>query len=236
VCSVYINCVGLGCVALRWVGSQLQCRTNENNMESLFLFQRHLVVLTLLFCGTGSRDEKTHNASGRHWNILMLIADDMRPEIGAFYDPIRPYSMFSRIKTPSLNSLAAKSLVLRRAYVQQAICAPSRVSFLTSRRPDTTLVYTIEDTYWRNIAGNLTTIPQFFKQNGYRSIGIGKVFHHGSGSDQVYCTCTCGDQVYTVRVRARLCCVKVAHKPVVSVNLLMMCLYILPAVVLEDTL
>jgi len=118
-------------------------------------------------------------------NVLMLIADDMRPEIGAFYDPIRPYSMYSRILTPSLNALAARSLVLRRAYVQQAICAPSRLSFLTSRRPDTTLIYTIEDTYWRNVAGNLTTIPQFFKQNGYRSIGIGKVFHHGPGSDHV---------------------------------------------------
>jgi iduronate 2-sulfatase len=118
-------------------------------------------------------------------NVLVLIADDLRPEIGAFYDPRRPYSMYSRILTPSLNALAAKSLVLRRAYVQQAICAPSRLSFLTSRRPDTTLIYTIEDIYWRNVAGNLTTLPQFFKLNGYRSIGIGKVFHHGPGSDQV---------------------------------------------------
>lgn len=131
-------------------------------------------------------------------NVLVLIADDMRPEIGAFYDPRRPYSMYPRILTPSLNALAAKSLVLRRAYVQQAICAPSRLSFLTSRRPDTTLIYTIEDVYWRTVAGNLTTLPQFFKQNGYRSIGIGKVFHHGSGSDQV---CLMSDMVSEARDR-----------------------------------
>ena len=146
-----------------------------NNVSRMF-------CLLLVFSFVSSLKVQSNR---RPRNVLMLIADDMRPEIGAFYDPRRPYSMYSRIFTPSLNALAARSLVLRRAYVQQAICAPSRLSFLTSRRPDTTLIYTIEDTYWRNVAGNLTTIPQFFKQNGYQSIGIGKIFHHGPGSDHV---------------------------------------------------
>jgi iduronate 2-sulfatase len=127
-------------------------------------------------------------------NVLLIMADDMRPEIGAFYDPLRPYSMNPRMHTPSLNALAAGSLVLRRAYVQQAICAPSRVSLLTSRRPDTTRVYTITKEYWRHLAGDLVTLPQFFKERGYSSIGIGKIFHHGPGSNQV--------SVSTVRYRS----------------------------------
>lgn len=116
-------------------------------------------------------------------NVLMIIIDDLRPEMGAYYDIRRPNSVFSRIRTPSMNALASRSLLLKNAYVQQAICAPSRVSLLTSRRPDTTHIYTIEDTYWRHVAGDFITIPQFFKHHGYRSIGIGKIFHHGSGSN-----------------------------------------------------
>jgi iduronate 2-sulfatase len=87
--------------------------------------------------------------------------------------------------TPNLDSLASKSLLLKRAFVQQALCSPSRTSLLTGRRPDTTHVYDLS-TYFRKAAGNFTTIPQFFKNNGYLSIGMGKIFHPGmaaSGDD-----------------------------------------------------
>jgi iduronate 2-sulfatase len=87
--------------------------------------------------------------------------------------------------TPNLDSLASRSLVLERAYVQQALCGPSRASLLTGRRPDTTHVYQC-GRYFREKGGNFTTIPQYFKMNGYRSIGMGKVFHSkgkNSGGD-----------------------------------------------------
>ena len=61
---------------------------------------------------------------------------------------------------------------------QQALCAPSRNSFLTSRRPDTLHLYDFYS-YWRTSAGNFTTLPQYFKQNGYYTKSIGKVFHPG---------------------------------------------------------
>lgn len=147
----------------------------------------HLGILSLLICYLGpdvsaSGSKRSTTGSGRP-NVLMIIVDDLRPELGAYYDISRPKSMFSRIRTPSINSLASRSLLLKNAFVQQAICAPSRVSLLTSRRPDTTQVHTIEDRYWRNVSGELVTIPQFFKASGYRSVGIGKVFHHGPGSN-----------------------------------------------------
>ena len=62
--------------------------------------------------------------------------------------------------------------------LQQAVCGPSRTSFLTSRRPDTTRLYDF-GSYWRVHAGNYSTLPQIFKENGYFSYGIGKVFHPG---------------------------------------------------------
>lgn len=58
------------------------------------------------------------------------------------------------------------------------MCAPSRVSFLTGRRPDTTRLYDF-GSYWRKAAGNYTTLPQYFKEQGYFSAGVGKVFHMG---------------------------------------------------------
>jgi iduronate 2-sulfatase len=68
-------------------------------------------------------------------------------------------------------------LVLKRAYVQQPLCAPSRASILTGRRPDTTRVHGFHENF-RQRGGNFTTIPQFFKNKGYNTIGLGKIFHY----------------------------------------------------------
>ena len=117
-------------------------------------------------------------------NVLFIVADDMRPEFSFFGDEFLN-TVHPPIHAPNLEKLANKSVVLQRAYVQFALCSPSRSSFLTGRRPDTTHVYNLH-TYFRNVGGNFTTIPEYFKQNGYRTIGMGKIFHPGelaSGND-----------------------------------------------------
>lgn len=116
-------------------------------------------------------------------NVLFLAVDDLRPELNVYgYD---------FIKSPNIDKLAGKSLLFERAYCQLAVCSPSRASLLTGRRPDTIHVWQIKkDEYWRTTvpnATNATTIPQYFKENGYISIGMGKIFHPGpaSGYDDV---------------------------------------------------
>ena len=84
--------------------------------------------------------------------------------------------------TPNLDALADESLLFLNAFVQQALCSPSRTSLLTGRRPDTTRI-TVIGPYWRDMGGNFTTIPQFFKEHGYRTLGGGKIFHGGSASN-----------------------------------------------------
>ena len=87
--------------------------------------------------------------------------------------------------TPNLDSFADKSILFERSYVQQSLCSPSRTSFLTSRRPDTTRILDL-NSYFRTYGGNFTTIPQFFREKGYTSIDVGKIFHPGpdaSGRD-----------------------------------------------------
>eukprot|EP00730_Choanoeca_flexa_P007360 TRINITY_DN12321_c0_g4_i1.p2 TRINITY_DN12321_c0_g4~~TRINITY_DN12321_c0_g4_i1.p2 ORF type:complete len:260 (+),score=33.09 TRINITY_DN12321_c0_g4_i1:2-781(+) len=70
-------------------------------------------------------------------NVLFIAVDDFRPNIGAYN--------FSLVHTPNLDHLAATGLRFDQAYVQYAYCAPSRNSFMSGRRPDTTQVGIEED-------------------------------------------------------------------------------------------
>ena len=60
-------------------------------------------------------------ASAQKLNVLFLASDDMRPEIGAYMGKDFPTPIHPEIKTPNLDKLAARSLLLKRAYVQQVI-------------------------------------------------------------------------------------------------------------------
>lgn len=107
-------------------------------------------------------------------NVLLFVLDDFRPAIGAFGD--------TKAITPNIDSLAKHGFMFTNVFAQQSLCAPSRNSFLTGRRPDTTKLYDFYS-YWRQSAGNFTTIPQYFKQHGYLTQSIGKIFHPGISSN-----------------------------------------------------
>ena len=101
--------------------------------------------------------------------MLFLVSDDLRPELGVYG---------GKAITPNVDKLAKSpgAVVMERSYVQQAICCPTRSSFLTGRRPDTTKVWDLH-THFRASGGAFTTLPQYFLQNGWYSMGMGKVFH-----------------------------------------------------------
>lgn len=103
-------------------------------------------------------------------NVLFFAVDDLRPELGCYGA--------SHIKSPNLDRLAKQGMVFDRAYVQQAVCSPSRTSLLTGARPDTTKVWDLV-THFRKAMPNVVTLPQLFKQNGYFVQGMGKLFHGG---------------------------------------------------------
>ncbi|XP_064933559.1 iduronate 2-sulfatase isoform X2 [Columba livia] len=107
-------------------------------------------------------------------NVLLIVVDDLRPVLGCYGDKL--------VKSPNIDQLASQSIVFSHAFAQQAVCAPSRVSFLTGRRPDTTRLYDFYS-YWRVHAGNYSTMPQYFKENGYVTLSVGKVFHPGVSSN-----------------------------------------------------
>ncbi|XP_029369006.1 iduronate 2-sulfatase [Echeneis naucrates] len=125
-----------------------------------------VLVLSTLAVAAVARKERR--------NVLFIMADDLRTSLGCYGDSV--------VKSPNIDQLASKSQVFLNAYVQQAVCAPSRTSMLTSRRPDTTRLYDF-NSYWRVHSGNYTTLPQYFKSKGYFTTSVGKVFHPGIASN-----------------------------------------------------
>lgn len=103
----------------------------------------------------------------RRPNVLFIVADDLRANYG---DPIA--------HIPNLKRLAQRAVTFNRAYVQYPVCNPSRVSFLTGLRPETTGILG-NNTYFRTKLPDLVTLPQLFKQNGYFTASLGKIFHRG---------------------------------------------------------
>ena len=109
-------------------------------------------------------------------NVLFIIVDDLKPILGCYGDPF--------VKTPNIDRFAKEGVIFTNTYCQQAVCGPSRASFLTGMRPDYTGVWDLE-TEMRNINPEILSMPQFFKQNGYITAGIGKVFDSRSVDENI---------------------------------------------------
>lgn len=111
-----------------------------------------------------------HAADNSRPNVLLIIADDLRPELGCYG--------VAAAKTPNVDRLAARGVRFERAYCQYPVCNPSRTSFLTGLRPDVTGVLGNQQ-HFRKTIPDAVTLPQLFKQNGYVTIGLGKIYHRG---------------------------------------------------------
>ncbi|WP_395740522.1 sulfatase [Prosthecobacter sp.] len=103
-------------------------------------------------------------------NVLFIASDDMRPQLGCYGD--------TTVKSPNIDALAKRGMVFQRSYVQQALCSPSRISMLSGRYPATTGIFEIGRTL-RTTLPDITTLPQHFKNNGYHTRSLGKIYHEG---------------------------------------------------------
>ncbi len=116
--------------------------------------------------GAGGPAEKAAD-SGR-FNVLFIVVDDLRPELGCYGNKL--------VKSPNLDRLASSSMIFTRAYCQQALCAPSRASVLTGYRPESSGIDN-NRVKVRDVMPDVLTLPQHFKNHGYHTISIGKVYH-----------------------------------------------------------
>lgn len=102
-------------------------------------------------------------------NVLFIVCDDLNTHIS-------PWG-YEHIETPALERLAAESVRFRRAFCQYPVCGPSRASFLSGLYPESTGILNNSADIREERPGTIT-MPQFFKENGYWTASVGKVFHN----------------------------------------------------------
>jgi iduronate 2-sulfatase len=104
-------------------------------------------------------------------NVLFIIADDLRPELGTFGA--------THIKSPNIDKLASGSAVFERAYCNIPVCGASRASLLSGIRPGRFRFYEFND-FLNNHYPGAKSMPRIFKENGYTTISNGKIFHNSN--------------------------------------------------------
>lgn len=107
-------------------------------------------------------------------NVLMIVVDDLNVALGCYGDP--------KAHTPNIDRLAARGTRFDCAHVQYPLCGPSRVSFLTGRRPEVTGVYDL-NVPARVALPDAVQLPEFFKGQGYHTVGAGKIAHNSRTND-----------------------------------------------------
>lgn len=106
-------------------------------------------------------------------NVLFIAVDDLRNELNCYGS--------SHIHSPNFDRLASEGTIFNNAYCMQAVCAPSRNSMMTGLRPDAIGIYDLY-TFFRKKIPHVITLPQHFKEHGYHSEGMGKIYHTGHGN------------------------------------------------------
>ncbi len=136
-------------------------------------------VLTIIVLTTAPATP-TLAQDGDHPDVLFIAIDDLNDWVG-------PLDGHPQTKTPNMDRLAAQGMVFSNAYVPAMLCNPSRAAIMTGIAPSSSGVYG-NTTDWRvtkRLQG-ISTIPHYFMDNGYRSVGAGKMFHSSTYNPWAY--------------------------------------------------
>ena len=113
---------------------------------------------------------------GQQPNILLIISDDLNTRIGPYLD-IEEH-------TPNLDRLAQEGVKFSKAYCQYPLCGPSRASLMSGLYTETNGVIGNSHVLgsYRAVTPALAdhpTMAGFFREQGYYSARVSKIFHMG---------------------------------------------------------
>lgn len=114
--------------------------------------------------------------NNNHPNVLFIAVDDMNDWAGCLRN-------HPGVKTPNIDRLAESGMIFTNAHCQAPISGPSRTSIMTGLYPHSTGVYLqLSDTELKKKSKRIAEsvfLPDYFEQFGYKTIGVGKLFHNG---------------------------------------------------------
>lgn len=108
-------------------------------------------------------------------NVLFIISDDLTTTAISSYEN-------QASQTPNIDKLASEGVRYTRAYCQYPVCGPSRASFLSGYYPHATRTFGYVSGR-ENIGPHRKMLPQVFKDNGYYTARVSKIFHMGVPGD-----------------------------------------------------
>ena len=130
-------------------------------------------------CDRSISDEFTNSLKSKgsqknqRTNVLFIVADDLNCDLSVYGHP--------HVKSPNIARLAAEGVLFENAHCQYPLCGPSRASFMTGMYCDQTKVED-NNVFLRSAIPDVITLGQRFRQQGYRSVRIGKIFHYDNPS------------------------------------------------------
>src|SRR6187455_2754303 len=106
-------------------------------------------------------------------NVLFIAVDDLNHWVGHL-------GRNKQTKTPNLDRLAAMGVTFTRAYCAAPVCNPSRAALLSGKRPGVTGIYDNTNPFQKVLKSDVSLVMQF-KNAGYETLGMGKLWHGGLG-------------------------------------------------------
>ena len=109
-------------------------------------------------------------ASEEPLNVLFIISDDLTDTALSCYGN-------KVCKTPNIDSIAARGTRFTHAYCQGTYCGPSRASFMSGYYPHAIKMLGYKSP--RPMIGDRAMWAEHFKNNGYHTARVSKIFHMG---------------------------------------------------------
>jgi len=140
----------------------------------------HLGAAMVFAAGTACARPEASGASKP--NVLLIVVDDLNDWVG-------PLAGHPQARTPNVDRFAREGVTFTNAHSQVPICHPSRVSFMTGMRPSTTGLYSMGPLDFRKGSevlrdpASTPTLSEYFARAGYRTLGVGKIFHSSSATE-----------------------------------------------------